>query len=158
MSDDIIIWMIAERIDAPDCRNGVILDGFPRTVAQAEALDRMLRAKGLNLDRVIELDVDEDALVERISGRFSCKNCGAVFHESFKRPRTDGVCDNCGSVEFLRRDDDKAETVKARLGAYREQTTPILPYYREKGVLRTVDGMAEIDDVTNKIETVLEAA
>jgi adenylate kinase len=156
--DEIMIAMIAERISRPDCARGFILDGFPRTTRQAEALDAMLAEKGLKLDRVIELQVDDAALVERISGRFSCAACGAGYHDSYKRPRQEGVCDPCGGREFVRRADDKAETVKARLEAYHRQTAPLLPYYRARGVLRTVDGMAEIEDVARQIEGVLASA
>lgn len=151
MPDDIIVAMIAERIEAPDCANGFILDGFPRTTGQAEALDSMLADKGLALDRVIEMQVEDDILVERISGRFTCAQCGEGYHDSFKRPRTEGVCDKCGGTEFTRRKDDNAETVRARLVAYHEQTAPILPYYAEKGVLASVDGMADIDKVGRQI-------
>lgn len=153
--DDVIIAMIDDRIGQPDCRKGIILDGFPRTVAQAEALDRMFAGKGLKLDRVIELAVDEAALVERITGRFSCRTCGAGYHDTFQRPKKNGVCDVCGGTEFVRRDDDKAETVKARLEAYRRQTAPILPYYKGKGLLSQVDGMAPIDEVTRQIEALV---
>lgn len=155
MPDEIIIDMISERIDQPDCRNGFVLDGFPRTTRQAAALDEMLAKKGASLDAVIELAVDEAALIERISGRFSCAKCGAGYHEKFKRPKIDGVCDVCGSTEFSRRKDDNAETVAARLEAYRGQTAPILPYYEGRKLLRRVDGMADVDDVTRQIETVL---
>lgn len=154
--DDVIVAMISERIDRPDCANGFILDGFPRTTAQAEALDEMLADKGMKLDCVIEMEVDEEALVERITGRFACAACGAGYHETFHRPETEGVCDVCGGREFTRRDDDNAETVRARLAAYREQTAPILPYYRAKGVLRTVDGMASIEEVGRQIDRVLD--
>ena len=157
MPDDLMIRMISERIDEPDCAKGFILDGFPRTAAQAEALDVMLADKGLKLDSVIEIKVDEEALVERITGRFSCAKCGAGYHDKYQRPATDGVCDNCGSSDFLRRKDDNEETVRARLEAYRAQTAPILPYYRDRGVLEGVDGMARIDEVTAQIEGVLEA-
>ena len=155
VSDDIIIALIAQRIDQLGKGKGFILDGFPRTVPQAEALDAMLKEKALKLDHVIEMTVDEAALVDRITGRFSCSKCGASYHDRYHRPRVEGTCDVCGSHDFVRRADDKAETVKARLAAYREQTAPILPYYRAKGVLRTVDGMAEIDDVTRQIEGIL---
>ena len=158
VSDDIMIAMIEKRIGAPDCAKGFILDGFPRTVPQAQALDAMLARKGLKLDRVILMSVDEAALIERITGRFSCAKCGASYHDRFKRPRVEGVCDVCGNREFVRRADDKAETVKARLGAYNGQTAPILPYYRAKGILAEVDGMAEIDEVTRQIEAVLGRA
>jgi adenylate kinase len=157
VSDEIMIAIISERIDQPDCRTGFILDGFPRTTRQAEALDAMLKQKGLKLDHVIEMAVDEVALVERIVGRFSCVRCGAGYHDKFQRPRVTGVCDQCGATEFKRRADDNSETVKARLAAYRAQTQPILPYYRAKGILSKVDGMAEIDVVTRQIQTVINA-
>lgn len=157
VSDEIMIAIISERIDQPDCKSGFILDGFPRTNRQAEALDTMLRQKGLRLDHVIEMAVDEAALVERIVGRFSCARCGAGYHDKFQRPRVTGVCDQCGATEFKRRADDNSETVKARLVAYRAQTQPILPYYRSKGILAKVDGMAEIDAVTRQIQGVLNA-
>lgn len=155
MPDEIIIDMISERIDQPDCRNGFVLDGFPRTTRQAAALDEMLARKQAVLDGVIELAVDEEALIERISGRFSCARCGAGYHEKFKRPKVDGVCDVCGATEFSRRKDDNAETVAARLEAYRGQTAPILPYYEGRLLLRKVDGMADVDEVTRQIEAVL---
>ncbi len=154
--DDIMISLIAERITQPDCARGCILDGFPRTTAQAEALDRMLAERGLKIDHVIEMKVDEDALVKRITGRYTCAKCGEGYHDEFKRPKKEGVCDVCGSTEFVRRPDDNPETVKARLAAYREQTAPILPFYREKGILRTVDGMASMEEVSRQIEEVLD--
>jgi adenylate kinase len=156
--DDVMVRMIADRIEATDCANGFILDGFPRTLGQAEALDRMLEAKGLKLDAVIEMQVDDAALTRRITGRFSCAKCGAVYHDETKRPRTDGVCDVCGSRDFVRRPDDKAETVTRRLEAYHGQTAPLLPYYARRGVLRSIDGMAPIDAVTRQMESILEAA
>ena len=158
MPDDLMVQMISERIEQPDCANGFILDGFPRTTPQAEALDVMLAGKGLNLDAVVLMEVDEEALVERITGRYSCIKCGAGYHDSFQKPAKAGVCDVCGSTEFRRRADDNEETVRTRLEAYRAQTAPILPYYREKGVLKTVDGMAEIGEVTRQIEAALGAA
>jgi adenylate kinase len=151
VSDEIINRIVAERIDEPDCSNGFILDGFPRTIPQAEALDRMLAERGLKLDAVLEIRVDNDALVERISGRFSCAKCGAGYHDRFKPANVPGVCDVCGSTEFVRRKDDNAETVKARLIAYEAQTAPLLPFYGAKGLVRTVDGMAPIEDVTAAI-------
>jgi adenylate kinase len=154
--DDIVIALIAERIVRPDSKKGFILDGFPRTTKQAEALDKMLAEKGLKLDHVIELEVDDQALVDRISGRFTCARCGAGYHDRYQRPKKDGVCDKCGSTEFVRRADDKAETVKTRLAAYHAQTAPILPYYRAKGALTAVDGMASIDDVTAALMRILD--
>ncbi|MEE8271534.1 MAG: adenylate kinase [Alphaproteobacteria bacterium] len=153
--DDIMIGMISERIDQPDCASGFILDGFPRTVRQAEALDAMLAEKGLKLDAAIEMQVDDGALVERISGRFTCKTCGAGYNDKFMLPRVDGVCDVCGGTEFERRSDDNAETVRNRLDAYHRQTAPILPYYDRGGVLKSVDGMAGIDAVTDQIGAAL---
>jgi len=154
VSDDIMIALIAQRIVALKGQ-GFILDGFPRTVPQAEALDVMLTKSGIRIDHVIELTVDEEALVDRISGRFSCKDCGASYHDRYNPPKVDGTCDGCGSHDFVRRPDDNAATVKARLAAYRAQTAPILPYYQSKGVLRSVDGMADIDEVTRQIENIL---
>lgn len=158
MPDALMVDMIGKRIAQPDCEKGFILDGFPRTEAQAEALDVMLAAKGLPLDNVIELKVDEEALVERITGRYSCANCGAGYHDTFQVPAREGVCDACGSTEFKRRADDNEETVRARLQAYHKQTAPILPYYSEKGVLEAVDGMAGIDEVTGQIEAIIAKA
>jgi adenylate kinase len=153
--DDIIIAMIADRITQPDAAEGFILDGFPRTVPQAEALDRMLAERGRALDYVILMEVDEAELVKRIAGRFTCRDCGASYHDSFNRPAVDGVCDGCGSADLVHRADDRPEAVAIRLEAYRNQTAPILPYYRDHGVLRRVDGMAEIDEVSRQIEAVL---
>jgi adenylate kinase len=152
--DDIMIDLIGTRIDRLSGK-GFILDGFPRTVPQAVALDEKLREKGLRLDRVIELTVDEAALIDRLADRFSCAKCGASYHDRYHRTKVEGVCDICGSHDFIRREDDKPETVKARLAAYREQTAPILPYYRKKSVLRQVDGMAGIDAVSRQIEKAL---
>jgi adenylate kinase len=152
-----MIAMIKSRIGELGGK-GFILDGFPRTVPQAEALDRMLAENKIGLDAVIEITVDEAALVDRIGGRFSCKKCGASYHDRHNRPKQEGVCDVCGSHDFIRRPDDNAETVKARLEAYRQQTAPILPYYRAKGLLRSVDGMASIDRVTQEIEIILNKA
>ena len=155
--DDVMVDMIEQRIDAPDCTDGFILDGFPRTVAQAEALDELLGRKGKRLDAVIEMAVDDGVLVERISGRFSCAACGAGYHTRFRPTAREGVCDRCGGTEFRQRPDDNEETVRTRLAAYHAQTEPLLPYYRGRGVLRTVDGMAAIDDVAAQIGTVLAA-
>ncbi|PZP43653.1 MAG: adenylate kinase [Azospirillum brasilense] len=156
--DAIITAMLALRVARPDCAKGFILDGFPRTVPQAEALDVMLKEKGLALDHVIELKVDPAALVERIAGRFTCAACGTGYHDTFKPTIQAGVCDVCGGTEFVRRADDKAETVAARLEAYRLQTEPLLPYYQAQGKLKSVDGMADIDDVTRELEALLSRA
>ncbi len=153
--DGIIIAMLAARVAQPDAAGGFILDGFPRTVPQAEALDGMLAEKGLSLDHVIELQVDDAALVRRISGRFTCAGCGEGYHDEFKRPRAEGVCDVCGKGEFTRRADDNAETVGARLDAYHRQTAPLLPYYAAQGKLRAVDGMADMQDVAEGLNRIL---
>ena len=153
--DDIVIGVVSERLDQPDVRNGVIFDGFPRTVAQAEALDRLLAEKGMKLDAVVLMEADDEELVRRISGRFTCARCGEGYHDDYKRPSTEGVCDKCGSTEFVRRADDNAETVRARLEAYRAETAPLVDYYRRAGKLETVEGMAEIDEVSRSIREAL---
>lgn len=155
--DDLVVGIIAERIAKPDCANGFILDGFPRTTAQAEALDRLLADRGVRLDKVVDMRVDDAALVERISGRFTCAKCGAGYHDKFKRPKVEGRCDNCGGTEFSRRADDNPETVKTRLKAYHRDTEPLLDYYRGRGVLAQVDGMADIAEVARQIDEVLAA-
>lgn len=156
VSDDIVIGIIADRIDQPDCAKGFILDGFPRTLPQAAALDKLLVAKRKKLDAVIEMRVDDGLLVERISGRFSCAKCGAGYHDKHKPTRMPGVCDSCGSQQFSRRADDNAETVKNRLMAYYRETAPLIGYYFAKGNLKTLDGMAAIDDVTRAIDKILD--
>jgi adenylate kinase len=157
--DEVVINIISDRLEEDDVKNapGVIFDGFPRTVAQAEALDKMLAEKGMKLDAVIVLDVDDEALVERITGRFTCAKCGKGYHEKFERPKVEGVCDECGSTEFTRRADDNEETVRQRLAAYHEQTAPLIAYYEKAGIVKKVDGMAPIDEVTRQIEAVLDS-
>jgi len=153
--DDIIVQMIADRISQPDCGRGFILDGFPRTVPQAEALDRMLAERKLSLTAVIEMVVDEEIMIERVTGRFTCAKCKHGFHDKFRPTKVAGVCDNCGSTEFIRREDDKAETMKKRLAEFHAQTKPILPYYEKRGILRQVDGMAPIEEVSRQIDAIL---
>lgn len=155
ISDDIMIEMIEQRIDEPDAKDGFILDGFPRTEAQASALDDMLERKGRALSAVIRMMVDEAALVERITGRYSCSSCGQGYHDSFEKPQQDGVCDVCGGTEFTRRRDDTAEAVQDRLAVYHKQTAPIIPHYEASGIIRQVDGMGDIDDVTAELEAIL---
>ncbi len=157
VSDEIVIGIISDRIDEPDCANGFILDGFPRTVAQAEALEGLLKEKGKQLDVVIEMQVEDDPLVGRITGRFTCAKCGEGYHDEFKMPVKEGVCDKCGSTEFSRRADDNEETVRSRLAAYHEQTSPLIAFYKDRGILKSIDGMAPIDDVTAQISAVLDA-
>jgi adenylate kinase len=147
---------VAERIAEADCKPGFIMDGFPRTLAQAAALDEMLTARAEKLDVVVEIRVDKAALVARISGRFSCAKCGTGYHDTFKPTAVAGVCDVCGSTEFVRRKDDNAETVTTRLEAYEAQTAPLLPFYAAQGLLATVDGMAPIEEVTLAIREALE--
>ncbi len=151
VSDDLIIGMIAERMGQPDCAKGAILDGFPRSLAQAEALDRMLAATGRSVDHVVEFKVDDEALVNRISGRFTCAKCGTPYHDRFKQPKVAGTCDVCAGRDFTRRADDVEATVRARLEVYNDRTAPLLPYYRQRGKLRTVDGMGPMAAVAAEI-------
>jgi adenylate kinase len=155
VSDEMIISLIANRIGQDDCKNGFILDGFPRTVGQAEALDVMLEEKNLKLSYCVSLKVDDELLVARITGRYTCAKCGQGYHDEFEKPSKDGVCDKCGNTEFSRRADDNEETVRSRLEAYHKETAPILPYYEEKGLLKSVDGMAPIDGVTDELYGIL---
>jgi len=155
VSDELVIGIISSRIDQPDCKSGFILDGFPRTTAQAEALDAMLDDKGIKLDKVIELEVNDDAMVERICGRYTCSKCGKGYHDTFEKPKKEGVCDSCGATDFTRRADDNEETVRSRLTAYHEQTAPIAKHYSNKGALTGVDGMAPIDDVTAQLKAIV---
>ena len=154
--DDIVIGLIAERLDAGGKGNGFILDGFPRTIAQAEALDRLVTERGKTLDAVIEMQVDDDALVKRITGRFTCADCGEGYHDAFKTQKVPGVCDRCGSTHFVRRRDDNEEVVRSRLEAYYAQTEPLIDYYRSQGKLKSVDGMAEIGAVHRAIARALD--
>jgi adenylate kinase len=158
MPDDVVVALVSERIDQPDCAKGFILDGFPRTLVQAEALDVLLREKGLALDHVIEIKIDADLLVKRLSGRYECGECGEGYHDSYKMPRLEGVCDRCGANEFTRRADDGEDRVRTRLGVYREQTKPILPYYRARGILKSVDGSKDLDEVTRQLMEALSSA
>ena len=157
VSDDLIARMISARVSQDDCRRGFILDGFPRTLVQAHLLDEMLDKKGLRVDAVIQLAVDEDVLVDRITGRFTCSACGEGYHDRFKLPTVEGVCDVCGGTTFKRRSDDNEDTVRRRFAAYREQTAPILPYYEEKSLLREVDALRPIEAVSADIRAILEA-
>ena len=156
VSDDIVIGIIADRITQPDCVKGFILDGFPRTVAQAEALDVMLTERKIKIDAAIEVRVPDNLIVERITGRFTCAKCGAGYHDKFQRPKTDNVCDSCGGTEFSRRADDNSATVQSRLDAYHAQTAPILPFYEKKGVLQVVDGTLPIEEVTKRLKSIVE--
>jgi len=155
VSDELMVAMIAERTGLADCAKGFILDGFPRTIPQAEALDKLLTEKGVTLDKVIEVEVPDARLIERITGRFTCAKCGEGYHDKFKQPKVAGVCDVCGSKDFTRRADDTVETVTARLKAYHAQTAPLLPYYQAKGLLNVIDGDRPMDAVTADLERVL---
>jgi adenylate kinase len=157
VSDEIVSGIIGEALDKLPAETGVIFDGYPRTAAQADSLDDILTGRGRKLDHVIELAVDEDALVERITGRFTCGKCGAGYHDTFKQPKVAGTCDQCGSTEFKRRPDDNEETVRTRMAEYRAKTAPILPIYEARGLLQRVDGMADIDVVNTSIEAILDA-
>jgi adenylate kinase len=155
VSDAIVSALIGEHLDG-SAQSGAIFDGFPRTSHQAEALDILLAERGRSLDHVIELMVDEEALVSRICGRFTCARCGAPYHDEFKQPRVTGVCDVCGSTEFKRRPDDNEQTVRTRMAEYRAKTAPILPYYEERGLVRRIDGMASVEEVAAQIDAILD--
>lgn len=157
VSDEIVSGLIGERLDELGNETSVIFDGYPRTAAQAEALDGILAARGRKLDHVVELVVDEDALVDRITGRFSCANCGEGYHDRYKLPKVKGTCDVCGSHDFKRRPDDNEETVRTRMAEYRAKTEPILPIYEARGIVSKVDGMAAIDAVNDAIEAILRS-
>lgn len=158
VSDEIVSALIDAELAALDPSTGVIFDGYPRTVAQAESLDAILASHGRSLDYVIELDVDEDALVERITGRFSCATCGKGYHDRFEQPVEPGTCDKCGGHDFKRRPDDNEETVRTRMAEYRAKTAPILPVYEARGIVRRIDGMADIDAVTASLEGIVAGA
>ena len=155
VSDEIVSELIDAELTAMGSDTGAIFDGYPRTEAQAEMLDGILAKHGRKLHHVIELEVNEDALVERITGRFTCANCGEGYHDTFKQPSTEGECDKCGGTEFKRRPDDTEETVRNRMQVYRSETAPILPGYEARGIVRRVDGMAQIADVTHAIDAIL---
>ena len=158
VSDEIVIGIIAERIEMPDAKKGFVLDGFPRTIAQAEALDAMLKARGRKIDAAIEVRVPDAFIVERITGRFTCAKCGTGYHEKFQRPKVDGVCDVCGNKEFVRRPDDNETAVRTRLDAYHRQTAPLLPYYQGQNILHVVDGTLSIEEVTRRIKAIVASA
>jgi adenylate kinase len=155
VSDEIVSGLIGEELDMMGPQTGAIFDGYPRTAAQAESLDKILSDRGRKLDHVIELDVNEEALVERITGRFTCATCGKGYHDQFEQPQVENTCDKCGSHEFKRRPDDNAETVRTRMAEYRAKTAPILPIYEARGIVSKIDGMAGMDDVTAAIGAVL---
>lgn len=157
VSDEIVSGLIGEKLDSMAASEGAIFDGYPRTEAQAHSLDEILAGRGRSLDHVIELEVDEDALVERITGRFTCANCGEGYHDTFKQPKAAGVCDVCGSTEFKRRPDDNEETVRTRMAEYRAKTAPILPIYEARGLVKRVDGMADMADVSAAIAKILDS-
>jgi adenylate kinase len=155
VSDEIVSALIGDELDAMPPEQGAIFDGYPRTAAQAHALDAILQSRGRHLDRVVELAVDEDALVSRITGRFTCANCGKGYNDNFDLPREPNTCDRCGAHEFKRRPDDNEETVRTRMAEYRAKTAPILPLYEARGLVARIDGMAEMDAVTEALEGVL---
>ena len=158
VGDDIVIAILRDRLAAPDCAKGVILDGFPRTTVQAEALDALLEATGQRINAAISLEVEDAAMVERISGRFTCGGCGEGYHDSFKPTAKPGACDNCGSKDMKRRADDNAETVAQRLTAYHAQTAPLIDYYEAKGALSRVPAMGAIDDIAARLNSVVSEA
>lgn len=157
VSDEIVSGILSERLDQPDARAGFILDGYPRTDVQADSLDAMLAEKGLALDHVIELVVDEDALVDRITGRFTCGSCGEGYHDRYKQPKVADTCDVCGASNFKRRADDNADTVRQRMMEYRAKTAPIIPHYEGRGIVARVDGMADMDAVAAAIDKIVDA-
>ena len=156
VSDDVIIGIVSDRLDMPDVNQGIIFDGFPRTPAQADALDKMLASKGQRLNAVVEMKVDDEALVKRIVGRCTCAKCGQGYHKEFAMPKRAGICDICDGTEFNRRPDDNEKTVRDRLGVYNKQTAPLVEYYRRKGNLHVIDGMADVGKVTSAVLSVIE--
>lgn len=158
VSDEIVINILRDRLDAPDCARGVILDGFPRTTVQAQALDTLLAERGQRINAAISLEVDDAAMVDRISGRFTCGNCGEGYHDTHKAPRVAGTCDNCGSTDMKRRADDNAETVAERLAAYHAQTAPLISYYEEAGALGHLDAMGTIDGIASAMHSAVTEA
>jgi len=158
VSDEAVNKIVSERIDQDDCKNGFILDGYPRTLEQAKALSEMMRARKTRMDAIIELQVDDEALVTRISGRYTCSNCAEGYHDTFKTPKVDGICDRCGSENFIRREDDNPDTLRTRLMAYYKGTAPLIGYYFLKGNLKRVDGMGEINEIADAVDAVLKAS
>lgn len=158
VSDEIVINILRDRLQDDDCAKGVILDGFPRTTVQAEALDVLLAENGQKINAAISLDVEDAAMVNRISGRYTCGNCGEGYHDEFKQPAKDGVCDKCGGTEMKRRADDNAETVASRLEAYHAQTAPLIAYYDSKSALQRVDAMGDIDVIAGNLSAIVEKA
>ena len=158
VSDDIVIAILRDRLAEPDCAKGVILDGFPRTTVQAEALDGLLAETGQKINAAVSLEVDDAAMVTRISGRYTCGGCGEGYHDSFKKPAVEGTCDKCGGTEMKRRADDNAETVASRLEAYHEQTAPLITYYDGHGVLQKIDAMGEISDIADALAAIVKTA
>ncbi|MEN9060113.1 MULTISPECIES: adenylate kinase [Ponticoccus] len=158
VSDEIVIAILRDRLAQPDTAKGVILDGFPRTTVQAEALNRLLEETGQKVNAAVSLDVDDAAMVERVSGRYTCARCGEGWHDSFKQPKVAGTCDNCGSTEFKRRADDNAETVASRLQAYHAQTAPLIGFYADRGALIRIDAMGEIDTIADKLSAIVRTA
>ena len=155
--DDVVLEIVKERVSQGDCNNSFILDGFPRTIPQAEGLDLLLKDSNKKIDIVIDITVDEASIIERITGRFSCDNCGMGFHEKFKKPKISGVCDECGSEKFSRRKDDNYETVKKRFDTYNQETAPLLPFYKEKNILLKIDGMNNIEEVFNELKKLISS-
>ncbi|WP_394356734.1 adenylate kinase, partial [Sedimentitalea todarodis] len=158
VSDEIVIAILRDRLAEPDCARGVILDGFPRTTVQAEALDALLAETGQSINAAISLEVDDAAMVTRISGRFTCGGCGEGYHDTFKAPEVAETCDKCGSTDMKRRADDNAETVASRLVAYHDQTAPLIAYYKDKDVLRSIDAMGDIDTIAADLATIVKQA